>query len=139
MSYFRRLASRFDDWLDTRRMERKIQRGQEKPVALVVYPAWGNNKQVWVRGSVVEQGRLEKPDPQDTALGDLAVTIKRFMASEIMGATVRVTFGPATVVCTTDSDGFFQAVLPVADPGAKDGAMLTSCWRITPVGVQVLR
>ena len=116
MGWLNRMASRFDDWLDRRRMERRRRKGQDDPVTVIAYPGWGDGERLWLRGSVVEEGKTEKPHAHESVWGDLMVTLKRFTAAEIMGATVRVRAGGAEAVCTTDSDGFFLAELPVSSP-----------------------
>ena len=113
MSYLRRLASRFDDWLDRRRMVARGQEGQDERVIVVPYPGWATNDFLYLRGSVVEQGQVEKPDPTGSVWEDLSVTMGRFLAEEVMGATVSVTVGEMKTTVTTDSDGFFQVEVPV--------------------------
>ncbi len=111
MSLFRKLASRFDDWLDRRRMADRASEEQDEPVVVVPYPGFGTGSKIHLRGSVIEESSQEKPPFDGGLLEDLAVTTKRFLAEEIMGATVIVTYGGATVTCTTDSDGFYFADL----------------------------
>ena len=111
MDFLRRFASRVDDWLDRRRMEDRASEVQDEPVTAVAYRGYGDGKRIWLRGSVVEVSKLEKPPVGGGLLEDLAVTINRFTAEEIMGATVLVRHGDIAVACTTDSDGFFYADL----------------------------
>jgi phosphatidate phosphatase APP1 len=109
MSYLRRMASSVDDWLDRRRMDVRAYEGQDEPVVVVPYRGYAANGRIWLRGTVVERSKMEKPALSGGLLEDLAVTIGRFTAEEIMGATVRVEYDGASTVCTTDSDGFFFA------------------------------
>lgn len=113
MSFLRRFASRIDDWLDRRRMNERGREGQDEPVIVVPYPGFGTRSRLHVRGSIVEESSQEKPPFQGTLLEDLAVTTRRFLAEEIMGATVIVRHGDAEAVCTTDSDGFYSADLDI--------------------------
>ena len=113
MSMLRRLASRFDDWLDRRRMEKRRTTGQDERVIVVPYPGWATEDFLWLRGSVVEQDKVENPAPAATIWEDLSVTLGRFMAEEIMGATVSVTVGELVTTVKTDSDGFFNVQIPV--------------------------
>lgn len=113
MSYLRRLASRFDDWLDRRRMQTRFEDGQDERVVVVPYPGWGTGSKVMLRGSVVEKSKVEKPTSAEGLLADLSVTLGRFMAEEIMGAAVTVRVGDVSATCVTDSDGFFLAELEV--------------------------
>ena len=113
MTILRCLASRFDDWLDRRRMQQRGSEGQDERVILVPYPGWATGETLYMRGSVVEQDKLEKPDPNGGVWEDLSVTLGRFMAEEVMGAKVTVTAGGVSQTATTDSDGFFAVEIPV--------------------------
>lgn len=113
MSILRRFASKFDDWLDTKRMESRAEDGQDDKVVVVPYRGFGTGDKIYLRGSVIEESKLEQPSEAGGLLEDLAVTARRFLAEEIMGATVTVRYGGETVTCTTDSDGFFFAELDV--------------------------
>ncbi len=114
MSFLRRMASRVDDWLDRRRMVERGREGQDERVVVVPYRGFGTGGKVWLRGSVVEADVLDKPLIGGGLIEDLSVTMKRFLAEEVMGATVTVRYGGASTTCTTDSDGFFFAELDVA-------------------------
>lgn len=111
MSLFRKLASRFDDWLDRRRMADRASEEQDEAVIVVPYPGFGTGSKIHLRGSVIEESGQEKPPFSGGLLEDLAVTTRRFLAEEIMGASVVVTYGGVSVTCTTDSDGFYFADL----------------------------
>jgi len=109
MSILRRFASKIDDWLDSTRSSARARTGQEEPVVPIAYRGFGANGKIWLRGSVVEQDQLEKPSIRGGLIEDLSITLQRFMADEIMNATVTVRYGGAETTCTTDSDGFFYA------------------------------
>ena len=109
MSGLRRLASRVDDWLDAMRSRWRGARGQDEKVTVIAYRGFGTGGRFWLRGSVVEEDDFDRPLIRGGLLEDLAVTIQRFTAHEIMNATVTVRFGESAVTCTSDSDGFFFA------------------------------
>ena len=113
MSFLRRAASKADDWIDSLRSEARRREGQDERVVVVPYRGFGTGDKIWLRGSVVEESTLEKPSIQGGLLEDLYITLQRFLAEEIMDATVTVRYGDATTTCTTDSDGFFFAELDV--------------------------
>ena len=117
MSVLRRWASKIDDWLDAMRSEKRRRSGQEKRVVPVAYRGFGANGTIWLRGSVIEEDTLEKPAIRGGLLEDLSITLQRFMADEIMNATVTVRYGGAETTCITDSDGFFYAEFnaPIAE------------------------
>lgn len=125
MSILRRLASCFDDWLDRRRMQTRLRDGQDQRVIVLPYPGWSTGSKVTVRGSVVEQAKVEKPVAAEGLWADLSVTVGRFMAEEIMGARVTVRMGEASATCITDSDGFFLAELDTATDGGWQDASVT--------------
>jgi len=111
MSFLRRAASKADDWLDSLRSEARRREGQDERVITVPYRGFGTGGKVWLRGSVVEESTLEKPGIRGGLIEDLYITVQRFLAEEIMDATVSVRCGEASVTCRTDSDGFFFAEL----------------------------
>ena len=111
MSVLRRMASRVDDWIDAMRSESRRRKGQDDRIVAVPYRGFGTGGKIWLRGSVVEQDTLEKPAIRGGLIEDLSITLQRFLAAEIMDATVTVRYGDAEVTCTTDSDGFFFAEL----------------------------
>ena len=113
MSFLRRAASKADDWIDSLRSEARRREGQDERIIVVPYRGFGTSGKIWLRGSVVEESTLEKPSTQGGLLEDLYITLQRFLAEEIMEATVTVRYGDVTTTCTTDTDGFFYAELDV--------------------------
>jgi len=114
MSFLRRAASKADDWLDALRSEARRREGQDERVIAVPYRGFGTKGRIWLRGSVVEESTLEKPGIRGGLIEDLFITVQRFLAEEIMDATVTVRYGDAVTTCKTDSDGFFFAELDVS-------------------------
>jgi len=125
MSILRRFASGIDDWLDKRRSDALARKGQDDPIVPIAYRGHGTvDGRIWLRGSVVEQDTLEKPAIRGGLIEDLSITLQRFLASEIMDATVRVRHGEAETICTTDTDGFFYADLHgQTTPGWQEAAV----------------
>ena len=111
MSFLRRMASKADDWIDSMRSEARRRSGQDEKVIAVPYRGFGTAQKIWLRGSVVEEDDFDRPALRGGLLEDLSITLQRFMAAEIMNATVTVRYGEATTTCITDSDGFFYAEL----------------------------
>ncbi len=126
MSFLRRAASRVDDFLDEARSRLRARDGQDEPVVAVPYRGFGTlDGRIWLRGSVVEEETLEKPPIRGGLIEDLAITLQRFLASEIMDATVSVRCGEAATTCTTDSDGFFFAELTAGTrPGWQEATVV---------------
>ena len=125
MSWFRRIASRIDDALDERRMRARVREGQDDPVVVVPYPGWGTGGRIHLRGSVTERAAEDMPREGAGLWQDLAITVRRFTAAEIMGARVRVTCGEASVVGDTDSDGFFEVALDTSSTPGWRGLKVT--------------
>ena len=125
MSWLRRIASRIDDALDERRMTARARDGQDEPVVLSPYPGWGTASRLHLGGCVTERAAEEVPREGAGLLHDLAVTVRRFTATEIMGARVRAACGGVEAVGETDSDGFFELELEVDSAPGWRGVRVT--------------
>lgn len=116
-SQLRRIASHIDDGLDRARMHLRRLTGLDDPVHVQVYRGHGTRARLIVSGSVfVSEKEEERKRFRPAILTDLRATLGRYIERGVMGARLTVSLDDAKTTVTSDSDGFFEAVLDVALP-----------------------
>jgi phosphatidate phosphatase APP1 len=78
---------------------------------LEVFVVLGNNKQLFVKGRVVEAYRQSRPSDKHTILQNILGTIRRYAGSSVPGAKVKLEFGRHNKVLTADDEGIFEILL----------------------------
>lgn len=76
---------------------------------IVAYIAYGNDKQVWVRGRVLANRPIRGPEAGDGWWDNLRATYERWETDEVAGAEVELTYGTQRRVVTTDEEGYYVA------------------------------
>lgn len=74
---------------------------------IILYRGYGNEQEFFVRGRVVEDSGLAKPDDKQTVWHNMLATIKRFSSDEIAGVNVKTSWNGESKIATTDEYGFF--------------------------------
>ncbi len=74
---------------------------------IVPYYGYGNPKEMFIQGMVIEDKGLSKPDEKQGFWHNVMATIKRFSGDEIAGVVVRATFEGQQQTAETDEQGFF--------------------------------
>ncbi len=72
------------------------------------YRGFGNLKEVFVQGMVIEDKGLVKPEDRHKVWQNMLATIKRFSSDEIPGVKVEAVFYGIKKTAVTDEDGFFS-------------------------------
>lgn len=72
------------------------------------YRGFGSLKEVLIRGMVIEDKGLVKPEDRHKVWQNMLATIKRFSSDEIPGVKVEASFMGISKVTETDEDGFFS-------------------------------
>jgi phosphatidate phosphatase APP1 len=74
---------------------------------ILPYKGYGNHKELFIQGMVIEDKGLSKPQDRHRFWHNMLATIKRFSGDEIAGVNVKATFEDQTQVAETDDQGFF--------------------------------
>ncbi len=90
-------------------------------IKILPYRGYGTPDVVYLKGRVVEKKGIMPATARDPAWRNLLNMYRRFSASAIAGAHVRVRLGATTCDVVTDAGGYFEAQLrpqrPLAAPG----------------------
>lgn len=75
---------------------------------ILPYKGYGNNKELFINGMVIEDKGLSKPQDRQRFWQNMLAMIKRFSSDEIAGVNVQATFEDQTQMVETDDQGFFS-------------------------------
>ncbi len=75
---------------------------------ILAYRGFGNHRQVYIRGMVIEDKGLTKPEDRQKVWRNMLATIKRFSSDQIPGVKVKASFHEMSAVTETDELGFFS-------------------------------
>lgn len=107
-----RLEETLDHFLPNWRSGEKV----GEPVIVMAYRGYGNDDEIRVLGRVLFDPGTP-PDVQNNSRWDNVVEmLKRYASREIPGAHLELRFGGAEVEAKTDSEGYFEARLPLDNP-----------------------
>lgn len=85
--------------------------GLLRPLEARPLTSYGTPTAVSVKGRVRERTGVAAAAPDDPPWRNLVATVRRFTATALPGATVRLELGDTTTEVTSDGDGYFRAVL----------------------------
>ncbi|MGM0620407.1 MAG: App1 family protein [Bacteroidota bacterium] len=74
---------------------------------ILPFKGYGNEKEAYIQGIVIEDKGLLKPDDKLKFWQNMLTTLKRFSGDEIAGVNVKATFQGQTQITETDEQGFF--------------------------------
>ena len=75
---------------------------------ILPYKGYGNEKELFIQGMVIEDKGLSKPQDRHRLWHNMLAMIKRFSSDEIAGVNVKATFENQRQVAETDDQGFFS-------------------------------
>lgn len=75
---------------------------------IIVYRGYGNEKEIFVTGRVVEDSGLAKPSDKQNVWRNILATIKRFSSDEIAGVKVKAIWNGESKCAVTDEYGEFN-------------------------------
>jgi len=75
---------------------------------ILPYKGYGNEKELFIQGMVIEDKGLSKPHDRHRFWHNMLAMIKRFSSDEIAGVNIRATFENQSLVAETDDQGFFS-------------------------------
>ena len=109
------LADALDDGVDRAR-EVVLGPRVPGPPRLALYRGFGTERSLEAMGRVLRDAPLPAATRDDSQWRNLLATLRRFDSTEVGGARVRLAFGDAVRVVTTDSEGYFRATLEPSAP-----------------------
>ena len=113
-----RVAYALEKPIDRLRFRFKKRLGRIGPITIIPYRGYGDEGRALLRGRVLENRMLSKPDREDSVWRNLSTMIRRFTSEEIAGARVRIRYGGTETEALSDDEGYFQAELRFRDPQA---------------------
>ncbi|WP_017731635.1 App1 family protein [Nafulsella turpanensis] len=83
------------------------------PLLLMGYRGFGDRKEAYVSGRLIEDRNIRPAREQDNKWHNLRAMYKRFESNEIPGARIQAEFYGQHLESTTDAEGYFHFQLPV--------------------------
>ncbi len=80
---------------------------------IVPYRGFGNEKEIFIMGQVIEDKGLTKPAESHHIWQNILAAIKRFSSDEVPGVKIKMTFYDISQTGETDEKGFFSFHLNV--------------------------
>ncbi len=111
------VEDRVDGW--RYQLRRRLSAG--RPVEIVTYRGYGNERRLWMIGRVLEDRRVPPASADDSAWRNLRSMFRRAMTNEIPSALVRARFRGREEVIRADLEGFFEVSIPLEGTQAEPG------------------
>lgn len=117
-----KLAKRVKNPFSKLKLELKQQLGWLGVPQILPYHGFGNSEEVILKGSVLEDKGLLKPDANHSTWQNMLAMLKRFQSDEIPGVRLRVNFLGESHETITNEDGFFEIRMNPSDipPGKNE-------------------
>jgi phosphatidate phosphatase APP1 len=124
-------ANAVEQRFDRLRFAAKQRLGLLDPFEILPYRGHGTERELFLRGRVLEERGITRSGQHDTPWDNLRNMARRFASDEVPGARVRVAFGDAWLETVADEEGFFEVNLELPEP-------LTGPTRWHPVKLELL-
>ena len=105
-----------EDRFDTLRFELKRRFGLLDPFEILPYRGHGTEREVFLKGSVLEEDGITRAGQDDTLGNNLRNMVRRFASDEVAGARVRATFRGVQAETVADKEGFFEVRFRLPEP-----------------------
>lgn len=102
------VLSNVEDTLDEAKFMVKKKVGALGPFVIQTYHGYGNHEVLFIKGRLLEDEGLDRPEKDDSAWKNLITMLNRYESDEISHARLRATFQDQTQEITTDGEGYFQ-------------------------------
>jgi phosphatidate phosphatase APP1 len=106
----------FDHW----RIERRIRKGRLGDVIIFTYRGYGNEDRITIRGRVLEQSSLAKPNVHDSTWTNVKAMARRYMSREIPFVLLKAKFQDSETDVKADDEGYFHLETSFHQPLADD-------------------
>lgn len=97
------LESKFDRW----KFERRVKKGKLGEVVVFPYRGFGNGKEIYVKGRVLESNGLAKPHPEDSTWTNIKAMAKRYLSREVPNVYLKASFQGKQQLIKVTGDGYF--------------------------------
>ncbi len=124
-------ANAVEQRFDRLRFAAKQRLGLLDPFEILPYRGHGTERELFLRGRVLEERGITRSGQHDTPWDNLRNMARRFASDEVPGARVRVAFGDARLETVADEEGFFEVNLELPEP-------ITGPTRWHPVELELL-
>jgi phosphatidate phosphatase APP1 len=125
------LGRRAEAAFDAARFRLKVRLGRLERIEILPYRGHGNEREVFLKGRVLEESGVTPSTHTDNVLRNVKNTARRFLSSEAPHAKVRASFGGREVEAIADEEGFFDVRLDV-------GAELSKGFDWHPVSLRLV-
>ncbi|HSI77458.1 MAG TPA: phosphatase domain-containing protein [Lunatimonas sp.] len=107
------------------KLKRKI--GKLGLIRMELFLAFGNDKEVFIKGRVVEAYKQSRPSADKNALHNILASVRRYAGSSIPDAQVLLTYRGKEEIVVSNEEGLFEKHLFIQAPlnGGSDFATLT--------------
>lgn len=82
-----------------------------EPTCIEVYPSYGTEERVVIRGRVLEKKDVSEAKPNDSAWTNLIRNLNFLESDEVKRTPVKIEFAGQTIETRTDRDGLFEVAL----------------------------
>lgn len=108
---FSKLISGIEGNFDKLVLEFRKRFNNDDPLQIVTYRSYGTANRLYVKGRVLMDKGIQKPNQKDTVLNNLVNMYKRFESDEVPGAKLKINFLEKPHFVTTDNEGYFTVDL----------------------------
>lgn len=115
-----RVAHRAEERFDSLRFALKERLGLLDPFEILPYRGHGTEREVFIRGRVLEERGITRSGQRSSALNNVKSMARRFASDEVPGARVKASFAGLEVEAVADVEGFFDARFKLTEPLAGD-------------------
>jgi phosphatidate phosphatase APP1 len=86
--------------------------GKLDEVHIEPFLAFGNGKELFVKGRVISAYRQSRPRSRNNWLKNVFATVRRYSVTTLPEVQVRIGLGETELLVETDQDGVFEAMIP---------------------------
>ncbi|WP_194777184.1 phosphatase domain-containing protein [Pararhodonellum marinum] len=107
------------------KFKRKI--GKLDLVRMELFLAFGNDKEIFIKGRIIEAYKQSRPSSKKNALQNVLASIRRYAGSSIPDARVSLAYQGREEIMVSNLEGLFEKrwAIPAPPEGQADFAMLT--------------
>ena len=108
-------AHQAESSVDTAVRRLKKRMGWLRPVHILPYRGFGNERELYLLGRVLERRNVAGPQDDHTAWDNIRYMYRRFRTAEIPDCRVQARFQGRTVETLTDAEGYYELRMPLSD------------------------
>ena len=105
-----------EDGFDRLRFEVRRRTGRLSSMEILPYRGHGNDRELFLKGRVLETLGLPSPNAEDSRRRNLRSMARRFLSSEVPKARVRALYAGQEIEAKADKEGYFDLRFSLAEP-----------------------